>query len=819
MPVNDFRRRPGADDTSGFAGLPARRREDSLGQRLALVATCRVVGAPVEPATIGRFVVGRTLGRGGQGCVHEGFDPRLERRVALKIPRYTGSTDLAFEARALARVRHPNLVTVYALEVCEGRPVVVMELVEGTPLLEWIARDEPPVGRIVDAIARIGDGLVELHRCGLTHRDVKPGNVLMDLRGQPRLVDLGLAAFSGAADGALGTPEFAAPEQLRGAPADPAADQFGLAATLRAALEAGASPARPPPGVAAALDRALHDDPGRRFRDVAAFVDALRPRRRGRTALVVVVAALGPLAAFAAARGSSARSCPRQPDTVRTEAWSDTVREATRSRFEAMPDSIGSEAFAATARGLDAYAERWAGAVTAVCASPAGERWTGPRAQCLDDAAHELASVVDDLQTLDVHTAAVGPELVASLPRPEACSDRELARLPPALEHAEAIGLRRELSVLTRRCRHGLTPDCAADLDAFDRRATDTEVDPCVWRPMLAEERALASRNRGDAGPELREALLAADACGQDGIRLEIQRILAEDAALRGDADGAEALLGAAGSILDRVERPTSLEIGVLASRASVMLALGRPHEAAAAAERALELHAGLPHPAPEERAQLYGLLSNAMHELGDATRARELQSRALDLQRAVMGPRHPSVAIDLANLAIAYEDDDPERARALNLEAADILSRGVVGHELPLAMILAHEAAYAREAGDLEAARVAVQRFSRPVRRRRSHRQPVRRRRPGGAGRSAARRRRHRGRPRDGRGGGAGARAHPRARRRDHAGRPAAAGRRDRGSRRRGPSPRAALRGTRALVGAVRRRPSPHGEAHQRGV
>ena len=124
----------------------------------------RLAGS-IEPARLGRFTIGRRLGRGGQGCIYEGFDPELERRVALKIPRQREG-DVSFEAKALAKVRHANLVTVYALEICGGRPVLVMELVEGTPLLTWIVDAHPLRLGSWEAIAKVGDGLAELHRCG-----------------------------------------------------------------------------------------------------------------------------------------------------------------------------------------------------------------------------------------------------------------------------------------------------------------------------------------------------------------------------------------------------------------------------------------------------------------------------------------------------------------------------------------------------------------------------------------------------------------------------------------------------------------------------
>jgi tetratricopeptide (TPR) repeat protein len=690
-------------DTQSLIRIALRRPEDSLGQRIALLATCQRVGAAIEPAHLGRFTVARNLGRGGQGCVYEGFDPQLQRRVALKIPRFAHGADLEFEARALAAVRHPNLVTVYALEICEGRPVVVMELVEGTPLLGWIAAARPSPRRIVDTLAEIGDGLVELHACGLTHRDVKPGNVLVDDRGRARLVDLGLAAFRGDTDGALGTPAFAAPEQLRGAPADPAADQFGLAATLQAALVArgGRVPAR----ARSAIERAMADDPARRFADMAAFVTALR----GGGIEGPAIAGAGVLAiGLAMMLGASEDPCARDPAALQ-QSWA--ARDDLRAHFDAMSDTIGRESFAVTERALDDWTDRFSAAATSVCASPAGAEWTGPRAQCLDDAAHAFDDVVDVLGSLDVHAASVAPELAVALPGPERCTDTAIEELPAVIDHADTIDVRRRLSAISLRCRYGLTADCSADYEALAADATAREVDPCTWEPLLLLLRGQSGQYSGSARETLQRAVWSADACRLDGVRFDATRVLAELAAREGDADEAELLLRNADATLDAMRRPVSEEVALEASRATTMIALGRPHDAAPAAERALALHESL-HPANEqERAQLQDLLANALSELGELDRAEALQNEALRTRRATLGDDHPTIAHALANLAVLHMQHDAEKARAYNREALAIFEKHARGHEMPLAIVLAHQADFELEAGDLERARIAVAR------------------------------------------------------------------------------------------------------------
>ena len=685
--------------------------EDSLDERLALASTRRALGSEIAPIRLGRFAVTRRLGRGGQGCVYEATDELLGRRVALKIPRYRhdgAHDDLTFEAQALAGVRHPHVVTIFALEWCEGRPVLVMELVDGTPLLAWVAAQRPRLARVLDVIARIGDGLDALHAAGLAHRDVKPANILMDAAGQPRLVDLGLAAFCGADVRAGGTPSYAAPEQLGGAPADPAADQFGLAATLGAVLASGDVIGAAPRAFAPALARARAPSPADRFADIGAFVRALGAGRRRRSVAMIAALVVGAGVVITSTQWGPA--CPRDPEALARTLGAQ--RNPLRDHFAAMPSSSAIEAHDVAVRTLDASAQRWAAAVNQVCDGPAGGRWQGPRAQCLDDGAHAFTATVADLATLDVHTASAAPQLAASLASPESCTGAAQGEMPPVVDRAEELAVRRAISVTARRCRYGLTDDCAADYDALAASATAQGIDPCGWRPSLAFERAISAQHDGHIDrvfESLDSVVIDAERCGRDDIKLDAQRLLAEQLALhRGDGDGAGLQLRAAAATLERMGRPTSEAVALLASEATARLALGDPHGAADSAERALVLHTGLRQGSQSERAQLLGLLSAAVYELGDEARAIELQTEALALHEEQLGASHPAVAHDLANLGIGLGRRDPGRARQLLGRAVEIFEQHVDGHALPLAITLAHTSDHDLAAGDIDTARTA---------------------------------------------------------------------------------------------------------------
>lgn len=209
----------------------------------------------------GRLVVGRyrlleLIGRGGMGRVWRATDEMLDRRVAVKEIRIDGLLGEGSavqrersrrEARATARIDHPNVVRVYDVAEEDDRLWIVMELVDGRSLEQVLRHDGPVDPR---EAARIGLALVralrEVHAVGVLHRDIKPGNVLLTERGRVVLTDFGIAAVQDAAAltmaGTLvGSPDYMAPERIEGREQGPPSDLWSLGATLCAAV-AGRSP-------------------------------------------------------------------------------------------------------------------------------------------------------------------------------------------------------------------------------------------------------------------------------------------------------------------------------------------------------------------------------------------------------------------------------------------------------------------------------------------------------------------------------------------------------------------------------------------------
>ena len=248
-------------------------------------ALASLVTAP-QPTFGGRYEVVRLLGRGGMGAVYQARDRRSGELVAIKVlsEELARRPDLQQrfrrEARALALLRHPNVVRFREFDAEGPAPFIVMEYVEGRPL-----DGQLPLApqRAVEILAQICDALAAAHRYGLVHRDLKPANVLVTPAGRVKVTDFGVAAFTHgerddtrmtAAAHAVGTPGYIAPEaQVGGAP-DPRMDVYSLGVLLYEMLT-GRQPMGifelPGPPFDRVLRKALAADPGQRHVDAAAL--------------------------------------------------------------------------------------------------------------------------------------------------------------------------------------------------------------------------------------------------------------------------------------------------------------------------------------------------------------------------------------------------------------------------------------------------------------------------------------------------------------------------------------------------------------------
>ena len=328
-------------------------------------------GLLARGATVGRYLIVEQLGTGAMGVVYAAYDPELDRKIALKLlrPDASGEGDgrrqarLVREAKAIAKLSHPNVVGIFDVGVHDGRVFLAMEYLGGGTLHQWLTAERRDWRAVLAMFIEVGRGLAAAHGEGLVHRDFKPDNVLIDKNGVPKIVDFGLvrvAAGDGDAVGSAppeanpltapvdsavltrtgaltGTPAYMAPEQFLGRAVDARSDQFAFSVALYEALygqrpfagetlvalaesvTAGTLRELPrdsdvPAWVRAVVYRGLRTRPEQRFGLVGELVAALGVDPRARTRRGVGLATLGVgllgLVAYARHVGSGAPAGP-----------------------------------------------------------------------------------------------------------------------------------------------------------------------------------------------------------------------------------------------------------------------------------------------------------------------------------------------------------------------------------------------------------------------------------------------------------------------------------------------------------------------------
>ncbi|HTE50209.1 MAG TPA: protein kinase [Kofleriaceae bacterium] len=332
-------------------------RDDTRSATVERTSTASGPPGPELPPTVllDRYQIGRRLGAGGMGVVYAARDAHLGRAVAIKLvgPRIdpgSGQDRLAREAKAMATLSHPNIATVFDIGLCGDRLFVVMELIDGGTVADWLRAAPRSWREVVGVYLQAARGLAAAHAAGFVHRDFKPENVLLGTDGIARVSDFGVARILDEAErarpaegiaeeaiasrtGCVGTPGYIAPEILLGQAVDGRADQFSLCVAIHLALY-GERPftrlegadrmaetlgaLRPPRGRIAPrwlqriVARGLTADPRDRWPTIAAFASAVE-RRLGRRRRALVVAAVAAVAAAAAVLVAVPRPTPAPP--------------------------------------------------------------------------------------------------------------------------------------------------------------------------------------------------------------------------------------------------------------------------------------------------------------------------------------------------------------------------------------------------------------------------------------------------------------------------------------------------------------------------
>ncbi len=703
--------------------------------------------APLERGgLLGRYILLDPIGAGGMGRVFAAYDPELDRRVAIKVLVSQSSPDAAErllrEARSLARLQHPNVLTVHDAGSDRGRVFLATELLEGETLNVWLADRERTQGEILDTFLDVARGLAAAHEADLVHRDVKPSNIMVTRDGRVLVVDFGIARETADAERAVvslehldtlaplpsdsassktrhaddarrsdraGTPGFMAPEQHAGEDVTALADQYGFCVTLYWALTGKLPPAGgqladkevSPAELRDVIATGLARRPEDRHASIAELERRLhavrhRHRRRRRVMAVAVMSLL--LAAGVWAFYARARQVCFEGTERFAAIWSPERQQSLEARVARSGSVYGPAAWNTIAGTLERYGRAWA---------DRGEQWCRAarrgamsqelldlRTDCLDQRLREVdASLTLAERRPELETSKV-VELFDGLPRLEVCEDgRALRAMAPAPTDAsdQLASLRAQQARL------------AALWSAGDHEAGLAEAHDLVaaarsfgWGPLEAEalyqhglfEDALA---QGQGAREtLTEAALTAASCRHDRLTAQSLVRLVRVAALHPaprPADNAETE-----TVPSEVERQVNK------------------------AEQAL---VGLGEPALLE-ADLLDYRGLAARQEGAYQDAVVLHREALDRKLAILGPDDPSVADSRLRLGNLYLDIDDRSEAAKQIELALEIQSRRLGEQHPSVAIsltrlarLALESGRQQEARDLHARALAIRRHA----------------------------------------------------------------------------------------------------------
>ncbi len=709
-----------------------------------------------EGAHLGRFRIVRHLGRGGMGAVYEAEDTLLERRVALKVVAAlseNGRTRMLSEARALAKIKHANVVQLHDVGVDEERVYLALELVRGTTLTHWLADNDHDWGDVVVHFAAAGRGLAEAHDNGLAHGDFKPSNVLVASDGRVLVSDFGLAQSmesettnSGSTSSTqkrrriVGTPAYMAPELYRGATKNAATDQFAFCVALYEALfgrhpfgggsweavarqiSAGELQAPPTAGnvprhVRRAVMRGLSHRAGQRWLSMGMLLDRITgPPTRAipRSAWAVGGVAVVGLTTLALARDPN--PCVADPSML-GGAWDDEVRVRVAASF------VGPEAernWTQVETAIDDWSRHWLTAHQTVCrASQDGDQTDAEldaRMACLRRANRSLAALTDVLGHSDPDAVFTAMSAVAELPPPTDCTSAGPTGpgAPPSeggllgtIERGQAL---QRIGRLFDAQALAETALIAAD-DANDCEAS-AMASLLLGRVLREQGQAVLAVERFERGVE------RATSCGRLDLVADTSLAMAETVARRGiDAAAARSWLSrarnaAAASTSGPSERSALFDARTLLTDARIAKFTG-DHEAVerhiASALAIVPAEGDGDHAARSTsvRAMLLELRAQTLVMQGRTADAEAAFSHSLEVLTEALGSRNPRLAGSLVGLArVAMMSGDRARATEHLQSALRVLNAGYGPTHPRTALVLNNLAALEAEDGDYEAAR-----------------------------------------------------------------------------------------------------------------
>jgi tetratricopeptide (TPR) repeat protein/predicted Ser/Thr protein kinase len=670
---------------------------------------------------LSRYIVLERLGEGGMGVVYAAYDPEFDRKLALKVlwPGSNNQARLVREARAMARLSHPNAVQIYDVGTHEGRVFFAMELVEGTTLVQWLQRRPRSWREIIEVFVQAARGLQAAHEAGLVHRDFKPANVMCSDDGRVLVADFGVAwaakqpptelpegsdeiaipkSLSATGRGVLiGTPRYMAPEQHSGSSrVDARADQYAFCVSLYEALW-GAPPfpqsryeelamakltghvptpprsPRLPRSIWSAIQRGLAVRPEARWPDLAALVEAIVRRSKISTgAKVVTAATLAGVAAILLLPDGKA-AC-----LVSAEfPWTDESRKEIHDRFTAAALPYANDTLTTIDHRLDELATAWQSERTTACASPGLA--ARPTLRCLDRQRASADAMLVLLRAADADVIEHAGAAVLALPDPIAC--REPESIADAALDADALELRTRLAAAESIGLLGHATQARADAQSVLARARALGDDR-----LVAEAELAIGRNAHRLGDE-REAIAAmqraawtAESAGDDRTSVAAAIELVGMTAAGSSADD-DPLLWARHAEAALARLPDApIDRALLDQHIGTAWEHRADYDAADAKYReALTLLEPIAPPPLLALAGVHTSLGNVAFHKGSYAAAKAEHELAQRLWERALGPEHPQVADAINGLGLdAHMTGDLDRSAALFERALEIRERAL---------------------------------------------------------------------------------------------------------------------------------------------
>lgn len=639
---------------------------------------------------IDRFEIIDYLGAGGMGVVFRSHDPKLDREIALKLLRphfrqnSAATQRLLQEAKTMAKLKHPNVLTIYDSGEEGELLYLAMELAPGGTLAEWIKQKQPSWQEIATIFADAASGLAAAHRENIVHRDVKPGNLLMDSRGVVRVSDFGLA--SEATDLArnspstiVGTIGYMAPEVLAGQQAREPSDQYSLCVSLFEALIGqkpfpGQTPekyksslqAKPldlsgiPKRLRPLLRRGLKKQPMERYESMHELEQALRSAARSRMlriyALLATLLVGASLLAVVLISSSeeTRKQCPRATKTV-TEFWNAERAANIENVFAASKRSHALATWTASTIAINAYTEDWLDNQQSTCratriSGEQSEALLDARTRCLQQQLRGLQSVLNTFDTADANIVDKSVALVDSLAEAESCSaDRVLTwqstekRLPSDNERRTAL----QVQLAESNSLYVLGDYVGAEAlsrKILSQSSAEQDIDLIAKAGANLGQALLKQQQPETATKALLEASNAAATIGDHELAAQIWIGMAiADGYYLDKVDAGMAYLRAAKSAIANVGELPLVEIRILQIQGLLQSSVD-PVESLKLQQKALAMLRSLPGDHSKRIGDSLNLIGLTHRNSGDLANAESVLAEAKEVAIQSLGKDHPDL-------------------------------------------------------------------------------------------------------------------------------------------------------------------------------